>query len=207
MIVCNVIAIAIGKATIKQPNVGLKLPNDSFFGGFSHGAMLAPQAWVTFSAWAPSWGWPPAASSEPLHYRRSPAAQGAAFDNQSPRSEGSAPAEKVGHRPEPVAFEPITEEQGGEILRPAFLQALKHPVQPPIGTGAVQAQPGVPRQPAAQGPAPAQGPPQLKRVVIQSRIRRSRIPRYRGPRTTAGPALCCWSGHGECPHRPADWLC
>jgi photosystem I subunit 10 len=40
MIVCNVIAIAIGKATIKQPNVGLKLPSDSFFGGFSHGAML-----------------------------------------------------------------------------------------------------------------------------------------------------------------------
>jgi photosystem I subunit 10 len=40
MIVCNVIAIAIGKATIKQPNVGLKLPSSNFFGGFSHGAML-----------------------------------------------------------------------------------------------------------------------------------------------------------------------
>jgi photosystem I subunit 10 len=40
MIVCNVIAIAIGKATIQQPNVGLKLPSDNFFGGFSHGAML-----------------------------------------------------------------------------------------------------------------------------------------------------------------------
>jgi photosystem I subunit 10 len=40
MIVCNVIAIAIGKATIKQPNVGLKLPNDTLFGGLSHGAML-----------------------------------------------------------------------------------------------------------------------------------------------------------------------
>jgi len=40
MIVCNVIAIAIGKATIKQPNVGLKLPGSAFFGGLSHGAML-----------------------------------------------------------------------------------------------------------------------------------------------------------------------
>ncbi|MFU8884372.1 MAG: photosystem I reaction center subunit PsaK [Cyanobacteriota bacterium] len=40
MIVCNVIAIAIGKATIKQPNVGLQLPNAALFGGFSHGAML-----------------------------------------------------------------------------------------------------------------------------------------------------------------------
>jgi photosystem I subunit X len=40
MIVCNVIAIAIGKATIKQPNVGLPLPSPTLFGGFSHGAML-----------------------------------------------------------------------------------------------------------------------------------------------------------------------
>ncbi len=40
MIVCNVIAIAIGKATIKQPNVGLQLPSPNLFGGFSHGAML-----------------------------------------------------------------------------------------------------------------------------------------------------------------------
>ncbi len=40
MIVCNVIAIAIGKATIKQPNVGLQLPSSPLFGGLSHGAML-----------------------------------------------------------------------------------------------------------------------------------------------------------------------
>jgi photosystem I subunit 10 len=40
MIVANVIAIAIGKATIKQPNVGLKLPSSALFGGLSHGAML-----------------------------------------------------------------------------------------------------------------------------------------------------------------------
>ena len=36
MIVCNVIAIAIGKATIKHQNVGLKLPSSGMF----HGAML-----------------------------------------------------------------------------------------------------------------------------------------------------------------------
>ena len=40
MIVANVIAIAIGKATIKHPNVGLKLPSSALFGGLSHGAML-----------------------------------------------------------------------------------------------------------------------------------------------------------------------
>ncbi|MFN7900244.1 MAG: photosystem I reaction center subunit PsaK [Synechococcaceae cyanobacterium] len=40
MIICNVVAIAIGKATIKQPNVGLQLPSPNFFGGLSHGAML-----------------------------------------------------------------------------------------------------------------------------------------------------------------------
>ena len=33
MVICNVIAIAIGKATIKQPNVGLQLPSPNFFGG------------------------------------------------------------------------------------------------------------------------------------------------------------------------------
>jgi photosystem I subunit 10 len=40
MIVCNVIAIGIGKATIKYPNVGAQLPNASFFGGMSHAALL-----------------------------------------------------------------------------------------------------------------------------------------------------------------------
>lgn len=40
MIICNVIAIAIGKATIKYPNEGAKMPSASFFGGLSHGAML-----------------------------------------------------------------------------------------------------------------------------------------------------------------------
>ncbi len=41
MIVCNIIAIAIGKATIKHQDVGLKLPNPSFFGGMSHASMVA----------------------------------------------------------------------------------------------------------------------------------------------------------------------
>ena len=37
MIVANVIAIAIGKATIKHPNVGAPLPNATLFGGLSQG--------------------------------------------------------------------------------------------------------------------------------------------------------------------------
>jgi len=41
MIVSNVIAIAIGKATIKHPNVGAQLPNAAMFGGMSHAALLA----------------------------------------------------------------------------------------------------------------------------------------------------------------------
>ena len=41
MIACNVIAIGIGKATIKHPSVGAKLPNDAFFGGMSHASLLA----------------------------------------------------------------------------------------------------------------------------------------------------------------------
>ncbi|BBL85940.1 photosystem I subunit X PsaK, PsaK1 (chromatophore) [Paulinella micropora] len=41
MIVCNVIAIAIGKATIKYPNEGAQLPNSAFFGGMGHAALLA----------------------------------------------------------------------------------------------------------------------------------------------------------------------
>ncbi|MCP9916026.1 photosystem I reaction center subunit PsaK [Cyanobium sp. ATX 6F1] len=41
MIVANVIAIGIGKATIQQPNVGAKLPNSAFFGGMSHASLLA----------------------------------------------------------------------------------------------------------------------------------------------------------------------
>ncbi|MCG9891397.1 MAG: photosystem I reaction center subunit PsaK [Thermosynechococcaceae cyanobacterium MS004] len=40
MIVSNIVAIAFGKATIKQKNVGLGLPAPAFFGGLSHGAML-----------------------------------------------------------------------------------------------------------------------------------------------------------------------
>jgi photosystem I subunit X len=40
MIGCNVLAIAIGKFTIRQQNVGLALPGGPFFGGMSHGAML-----------------------------------------------------------------------------------------------------------------------------------------------------------------------
>ena len=41
MVVCNVISIGIGKATIKHPNECIKLPCYSFFGGMSHASMLA----------------------------------------------------------------------------------------------------------------------------------------------------------------------
>ncbi|AKN60450.1 MULTISPECIES: photosystem I reaction center subunit PsaK [unclassified Synechococcus] len=41
MVVCNIIAIAIGKATIKHQDVGLKLPGSKFFGGMSHASMVA----------------------------------------------------------------------------------------------------------------------------------------------------------------------
>ncbi|HEY9827819.1 MAG TPA: photosystem I reaction center subunit PsaK [Stenomitos sp.] len=40
MIVCNILAIAFGKATIKHQNVGLGLPSSNLFGGMGHGAML-----------------------------------------------------------------------------------------------------------------------------------------------------------------------
>ncbi|MCP9831376.1 photosystem I reaction center subunit PsaK [Synechococcus sp. HJ21-Hayes] len=41
MIICNVIAIGIGKATIKYPNEGAQLPNAAMFGGMSHASLLA----------------------------------------------------------------------------------------------------------------------------------------------------------------------
>lgn len=44
MIICNIIAIAFAKLTIKHPNVGLGLPASAMFGGFGHGAMLGATA-------------------------------------------------------------------------------------------------------------------------------------------------------------------
>jgi photosystem I subunit 10 len=41
VIVANVIAIGIGKATIKYPNEGAQLPSPQFFGGLSHASLLA----------------------------------------------------------------------------------------------------------------------------------------------------------------------
>ncbi|NEP59495.1 MAG: photosystem I reaction center subunit PsaK [Symploca sp. SIO2G7] len=41
MVACNIIAIVLGKYGIQQKNVGLELPAPGFFGGMSHGAMLA----------------------------------------------------------------------------------------------------------------------------------------------------------------------
>ena len=41
MIVCNIIAIAIGKFAIRYPNVGPSLPSSDFFGGMGLPALLA----------------------------------------------------------------------------------------------------------------------------------------------------------------------
>lgn len=41
MIICNVLAIAIGKYTIQHPSVGPSLPSSEFFGGMGLPALLA----------------------------------------------------------------------------------------------------------------------------------------------------------------------
>jgi photosystem I subunit X len=40
MILCNILAIAFGKLTIKHPNVGPEMPSSNMFGGFGLGAVL-----------------------------------------------------------------------------------------------------------------------------------------------------------------------
>ena len=40
MVICNVLAIAIGKYTIKYPSTGPALPSPNFFGGMGLGALL-----------------------------------------------------------------------------------------------------------------------------------------------------------------------
>ncbi|MGL5509066.1 MAG: photosystem I reaction center subunit PsaK [Microcoleaceae cyanobacterium] len=40
MILCNILAIAFGKFTIKYPNVGPAMPSSNLFGGFGVGAVL-----------------------------------------------------------------------------------------------------------------------------------------------------------------------
>ncbi len=40
MIICNIVAIAIGKFTIQQQNVGPALPSANMFGGMGLGALL-----------------------------------------------------------------------------------------------------------------------------------------------------------------------
>jgi photosystem I subunit 10 len=40
MIICNILAIAFGKATISQQNVGPALPSPNLFGGMGLGALL-----------------------------------------------------------------------------------------------------------------------------------------------------------------------
>lgn len=40
MILCNVMAIAVAKATVQQPNVGAMPPSPNMFGGFSLGTII-----------------------------------------------------------------------------------------------------------------------------------------------------------------------
>jgi len=40
MIICNILAIAIGKYTIKYPSQGPSLPSPAMFGGMGFGALL-----------------------------------------------------------------------------------------------------------------------------------------------------------------------
>ncbi len=44
MVVANIIAIAIGKFTIQQPNKGPAMPSSTMFGGFGLGAVLGTTA-------------------------------------------------------------------------------------------------------------------------------------------------------------------
>jgi len=41
MVVCNIVAIAFGKATMQAPETGTPLPNPEFFGGMGWPALLA----------------------------------------------------------------------------------------------------------------------------------------------------------------------
>ncbi len=41
MILCNVLAYAIARANIAQPNEGFELPNSKYFGGMSHASVVA----------------------------------------------------------------------------------------------------------------------------------------------------------------------
>jgi len=41
MIICNVLAYAIARANIAQPNEGFEIPNSQFFGGMSHASVVA----------------------------------------------------------------------------------------------------------------------------------------------------------------------
>ncbi|GAB4376681.1 MAG: photosystem I reaction center subunit PsaK [Elainellaceae cyanobacterium] len=41
MVICNIIAIAFARATMKYPNVGPEMPASNLFGGFSIPAVIA----------------------------------------------------------------------------------------------------------------------------------------------------------------------
>lgn len=41
MIICNILAYAIARSNIEKPNEGFPIPNSQFFGGLSHGSVVA----------------------------------------------------------------------------------------------------------------------------------------------------------------------
>mgnify|MGYP001160912053 FL=1 len=41
MIFCNILAYAIARANIEKPNEGFAIPNSQYFGGLSHGSVVA----------------------------------------------------------------------------------------------------------------------------------------------------------------------
>jgi photosystem I subunit 10 len=41
MIVCNILAYAIARSNIEKPNEGFAIPNSQYFGGLSHGSVVA----------------------------------------------------------------------------------------------------------------------------------------------------------------------
>jgi len=43
MIACNVLAFVIAKANIEKQNEGFDMPNNRFYGGMSHGAVVGSQ--------------------------------------------------------------------------------------------------------------------------------------------------------------------
>ena len=68
MILCNVVAIAVGKATISIPTKVPNFPTPPSSAEWATLLCLAPPAWATSSALVPSRDWPPAAFSKTIRF-------------------------------------------------------------------------------------------------------------------------------------------